>query len=45
MVYAQAVYAIIGALSVEQGALVAGRVARERVLQAVGLNVSQAQIV
>ncbi|KAJ9653350.1 hypothetical protein H2198_007439 [Neophaeococcomyces mojaviensis] len=37
-VYAQAVLAIIGALSLEQGGAVASRVARERVLQPSGLK-------
>ena len=36
--YVQALYAIIGALSLEQGALVANRVARERILSAVRLR-------
>lgn len=37
MVYAQALYAIVGALALEQGALVANRVARERILQPMAL--------
>jgi len=37
-VHAQAVLAIIGALSLEQGGAVASRVARERVLQPSGLK-------
>jgi len=38
MVYAQALYAIIGALALEQGGQVANRIARERILQPVGLR-------
>lgn len=38
MVYAQAVYAIVGALALEQGGQVANRVARERILQPIGLK-------
>lgn len=38
MVYAQALFAIIGALALEQGGLVANRVARERILQPIGLS-------
>lgn len=38
MVYTQALFAIIGALSLEQGGSVANRVTRERILQVIGLN-------
>jgi len=38
MVYAQALYAIVGALALEQGGQVANRVARERILQPIGLR-------
>lgn len=38
MVYSQALYAIIGALSLEQGGMVANRVVRERILQVIGLK-------
>jgi len=38
MVYAQALYAIVGALALEQGGRVANRVARERILQPIGLK-------
>lgn len=38
MVYAQALYAIVGALALEQGGQVANRIARERILQPVGLS-------
>lgn len=38
MVYAQALYAIVGALALEQGGQVANRIARERILQPIGLR-------
>ncbi|KAK5937211.1 hypothetical protein PMZ80_010511 [Knufia obscura] len=38
MVYAQALYAIVGALALEQGGQVANKIARERILQPVGLR-------
>lgn len=38
MVYTQALFAIIGALSLEQGGMVANRVVRERILQVIGLK-------
>lgn len=40
MVYTQVLYAIVGALALEQGALVANRVARERILQQIALESS-----
>lgn len=38
MVYTQALFAIVGALSLEQGGMVANRVVRERILQVIGLK-------
>ncbi|KAK5088265.1 hypothetical protein LTR05_002482 [Lithohypha guttulata] len=38
MVYTQALFAIIGALSLEQGNQVANRIVRERILQPIGLR-------
>ena len=38
MVYAQALFAIIGALALEQGGAIANQVVRERILQPAGLK-------
>lgn len=38
MVYAQAVFAIVGALALEKGGAVANEIAKERVLNALGMN-------
>lgn len=38
MVYAQALFAIIGALSLEQGNLLTNRIVRERILERIGLG-------
>lgn len=38
MVYAQAVFAIIGGLALEQGGAVANRVVKERLLQQLGVG-------
>jgi large subunit ribosomal protein L15 len=38
MVLAQAMYAIVGALSLEQGAAVANRITKERILANIGLR-------
>lgn len=38
MVYAQAVFAIIGALAMEQGGAVANQIAREKVIQPLGVQ-------
>ena len=38
MVYAQAIYAIIGAIALERGGAVANRIARDRVLQPLGIG-------
>ena len=49
MVLTQAIFAIVGALAMEQGGTVANRVARERILLPAGLNdvstIKQDQIV
>ena len=39
LVLAQSVYAIVGAISLEQGGVVAGRVAREKILRPLGIEV------
>lgn len=38
MVYAQSLFAIIGALALEQGGAIANQVVNERILQSVGLK-------
>lgn len=38
MVYAQTVYAIIGALAMEQGGAVANRITREKVIESLGIQ-------
>ncbi len=38
MVYAQAMFAIVGALALEKGAAVANEVARERLLEPLGIS-------
>ena len=38
MVYTQAVFAIIGALALEQGGAVANKIAKERILEPLGLK-------
>jgi large subunit ribosomal protein L15 len=42
MVYAQAVYAIVGALALEKGGAVANEVAKEKVLDVLGMSAEEA---
>ena len=43
MVYAQAVFAVIGALALEQGGAVANRIAKEKILEPLGLKSTGSQ--
>lgn len=43
MVYAQAIFAIIGALSLEQGGAVANKITKERILQPLGIGAPRVQ--